>query len=50
MIHNPAPRNSEFNSGIGKTRLLDRTGLTKLQHQIVIPFALDFDMGGHTQE
>ena len=26
------------------TRLLDRTGLTDLQHQIVIPFALDIDM------
>jgi len=25
-------------------RLLDRTGLTDLQHQIVIPFALDIDM------
>ncbi len=26
------------------TRLLDRTGVTDLQHQIVSPFALDIDM------
>jgi len=27
------------------TRLLDRTGVTDLQHQIGIPFSLDFDLG-----
>ncbi len=32
------------------TRLLDRTGLTDLQHQIVIPFSLDFDLGCRTKE
>ncbi len=32
------------------TRLLDRTGVADLQHQIVIPFALDFDLGCRTEE
>ncbi len=31
-------------------RLLDRTGVTYLQHQIVIPFSLYLDLGCRTEE
>ena len=32
------------------TRLFDRTGFIDLQHQIVIPFPLNFDLGRRTKE